>query len=208
MSDKKHPADRPNPVTPLACDTVFQGHYRVDRHRLRHQQYAGGEGAPISREVFERGHGVVVLPYDPARDRVALIEQFRIAPYIVGDRAWMIEAIAGLIDPGETPEDVARREAKEEAGLTLGKLVPMMRYYVSPGGTTETLVFFAAPTELPDGTGGLHGLDSEGEDIRVLLVDTGTALAMAEDGRIISGPAIAALQWLALHSERFIRPAG
>lgn len=209
MSDRKnHPAGRPNPVSLLARDTVFQGHYRVDRYRLRHQQYDGGDGPPISREVFERGHGVVVLPYDPVRDRVVLIEQFRIAPYAVGDPPWMIEAIAGLIDDGEAPEDVARREAREEAGLSLDRLVRIMRVYVSPGGTTETLTLFAAPIDLPDGTGGVHGLAAEGEDIRVLLLDADAALAMIEDGRITAAPAVLALQWLALNRAEFGHKAG
>ena len=203
-----HPADRPNPVTLLRRETAFQGHYRVDRYRVRHALYDGGEGKPISREVFERGHGVCVLPYDPARDRVVLIEQFRIAPYVVGERAWLVEAIAGVIDPGETPAAVARREALEEAGLELGTLEPIARYYVSPGGTSETLTLFCAPGPLPDGVGGVHGLEAEGEDIRVLAIPFTEAMAMVADGRIVAGPAIVALQWLALNRARLRGASG
>lgn len=106
--------------------------------------------AEIRREVFERGHGVCVLPYDPAGDRLVLIEQFRVAPYVCGDRAWLVEVIAGVIDAGEAPEDVARREAKEEAGLTLDRpLERIGRFYSSPGAMSETLTLFCAPGPCP-----------------------------------------------------------
>lgn len=208
MTDR-HPADRPDPVTLIRRETPFQGHYRVDRYTLRHDLYRGGKGKEISREVFERGHGVCVLPYDPASDRLVLIEQFRVAPFACDERAWMIEVIAGLIDPGETPEAVARREAKEEAGLDLtGPLERMCRFYVSPGGTTETLVLYCAPGPLDDGHGGVHGLDEEGEDIRVLAMTFDEAMAMMADGRIIAGPAIVSLQWLALNRARLRGESG
>ncbi|MEQ9638804.1 MAG: NUDIX domain-containing protein [Alphaproteobacteria bacterium] len=201
MSD--HPADRPDAVTLLGREPLHDGHFQMNRYHLRHATYAGDRSVEIRREVFERGHGVCVLPYDPVSDRLVLIEQFRIAPYICEEPAWLIEVIAGVIDPGETPEDVARREAEEEAGVTLaGPLEPISRFYVSPGGTSETLILFCASGPLPDGVGGVHGLAEEGEDIRVLVPTFDQAMTMLAEGRIVVGPAIVSLQWLALNRDR------
>ena len=99
--------------------TVFQGHQRVDVYRLRHSLYRGGMGAEIRREVIDRGHAILVLPYDPVRDEVVLIEQFRMGPFVRGDRPWCLEVVAGIIEDGEALEDVVRREAREEAGIEL-----------------------------------------------------------------------------------------
>ncbi len=198
-----HPADRPDAVTLLGREPLYDGHYRMNRYHLRHASYGGDKMVEIRREVFERGHGVCVMPYDPASDRLVLIEQFRIAPYVCDEPAWLIEVIAGVIDPGETPEAVARREAQEEAGIELaGPLEPISRFYVSPGGTSEMLTLFCAPGPIGPDDGGVHGLPEEGEDIRVLVPTFDEAMAMLAAGRIVVGPAIVSLQWLALNRER------
>jgi len=114
--------------------TSFQGYFRIERYRFRHKLFAGGWSGEISREVFERGHAVAVLPYDPERDAVLLIEQFRIGALAGGMPAWQIEVIAGIIDEGETPEAVARREAQEEARCEILDLLPIYHYLASPGG--------------------------------------------------------------------------
>lgn len=202
-----HPADHQQPVELIERERVFDGYFKIDRYRLRHALFRGGAGPAITREVFERGHAVCVLPYDPARDRVLLIEQFRVAPFVCGERAWLIEVVAGIIEPGETAPEVARREAREEAGLQLDELIPMFRCYASPGGSTETMQHYAALTDLPDETGGVHGLEGEAEDIRVFTMRLDEALAAIEAGRIISAPAILALQWLGLNRDRLRRAA-
>ncbi|MEZ0197918.1 NUDIX domain-containing protein, partial [Pseudomonas qingdaonensis] len=96
----------------------FQGFYKLDKLRLRHELFAGGMGREISRELFVRHDAVCVLPYDPARDEVVLIEQFRVGALDKVANPWLIEMVAGLIDKDEQPEEVAHREAEEEAGLT------------------------------------------------------------------------------------------
>ncbi|HZD25669.1 MAG TPA: NUDIX domain-containing protein [Alphaproteobacteria bacterium] len=194
----------PRKVELLSRETVFQGHYRVDRYRLRHSQFAGGLGPEISREVFERGHAVAVLPYDPVRDEVVLLEQFRVAPYACGDEAWMLEIVAGLTEPGEALEDVARRETQEEAGLALQALKPVARYYTSPGAVTEHVTVYAGRVDAA-GAGGIHGLDHEGEDIRVTVVPASEALEMLEAGRFRNSPALIAMQWFALNREALRR---
>ncbi|MGH8483208.1 MAG: NUDIX domain-containing protein, partial [Pseudomonas sp.] len=115
----------------------FKGFYQLDRVRLRHELFAGGMGREISRELFVRHDAVCVLPYDPQRDEVVLIEQFRVGALGKVDNPWLIELVAGLIDKDEQPEEVAHREAVEEAGLTFSALWPMTRYFPSPGGSDE-----------------------------------------------------------------------
>lgn len=191
-------------VEEIARETLHKGWYRLDRFRLRHRTFAGGWSETISREVFIPGDSVVVLPYDPGRDAVVLVEQFRIAPYSHGDNPWMIETVAGRIKPGETPEDVARREAQEEAGCTLDELVRIGAHYPSPGAVDEFIHLYCGMTDSA-GLGGLHGLEEEHEDIAVLVVSFAEAMAGMQSGLIVSGPLMLALQWLALYKDRFHR---
>jgi ADP-ribose pyrophosphatase len=180
--------------------TLFQGYFRLDLYRFRHRLFAGGWTDEVRREVFERGHAVVVLPYDPERDAVVMIEQFRIGAAAAGMPMWQLEVIAGIIDDGETPEAVARREAREEADCEILDLVPIYHYLASPGGTSESVRLFCGRVD-SRGLGGVHGLPHEHEDIRVEVVPYAEARARLDGGRIGNAPAIIALQWLALHRE-------
>lgn len=180
--------------------TPYKGYFRIDRYRLRHRKHDGGWTRDIVREVFERGHAVGVLLYDPALDSVLLIEQFRVGAYAAGMDAWQIEAVAGIIDEGETPEQVAVREAKEEAGCTVTDLVPICKYLVSPGGATETCALFCGRTDL-SAAGGHHGLHEEDEDIRAFVLPVGDALRLLDDGKVANAVTVIALQWLALHRD-------
>lgn len=180
--------------------TVFQGYFRIDRYRLRHRKHDGGWTGEVVREIFERGHAVAVLLYDPDHDTVALIEQFRPGALAAGWQPWLIEIVAGIVEKGETPEQVARREALEEAGCVVGELIPVVRYLVSPGGTSETCEILCGRVDTTH-MGGLHGLDSEHEDIRVVVVPATEAIAMVGDGRMVNAAGIIALQWLALNRD-------
>jgi ADP-ribose pyrophosphatase len=185
--------------------TAHQGFFRVDRYRLRHRLHDGGWGPIIEREVIERRPAAGVLLYDPDRDAVVLVEQFRLPAHLAGFAAWQVEIVAGLLDPGETAAEVARRETREETGLDpIGELVPMHRYLTSPGGTTETVSLFCARVESA-GAGGVHGLAEEGEDIRVLVLPYAEAMEMIREDRIANGLAIIALYWLAAHRDELRR---
>jgi ADP-ribose pyrophosphatase len=182
-------------------ETAFQGYFRIDRYRLRHRLFGGGWSTEISRELFERGHAVAVLPYDPRRDEVVLVRQFRVGPFAAGGEPWQIEIPAGIIDSGEAPEEVAGRELHEEAGLRLlGPLEHLMRCFVSPGGTSEYFELFAGPVDA-SAAGGVHGLESEGEDIQVLVWPFERAMESITRGIVTTAPAVIALQWLALNRE-------
>ena len=180
--------------------TVFQGYFRVDRYLLRHELHEGGWSGEIKREVFERGHAAGLLGYDPARDEVLLIEQFRIGAYAANYPSWVTEIVAGIIEDGESPEDVVRREIVEEAGCEVGELIPIADYLVSPGGTSETMTLFCGRVDLKD-AGGIHGLDHEQEDIRVLAMPRKEAVKRLRERRIKNSMTIIALQWLELNHE-------
>lgn len=179
----------------------YRGYFRIDRYRLRHRLFAGGWSGQIEREVFERGHAVGVLPYDPAADAVVLIEQFRIGALVAGMEPWLIEVVAGIIEESETPEEVARRETLEEAGLEIRALMPMCRYLVSPGGSSESVRLYCARVD-SRGAGGIHGLAEENEDIRVEVVPFDKALRLLDEGRVANSVSVIALQWLGLHRDR------
>lgn len=192
----------PDAVDLESKDVAFKGHFRVDRWRLKHRLYAGGWGKTIMREVLERGSAVAVLPYDPLRDEVVLIEQFRIGALAHQDKEpWLLEIVAGVIEAGETPEDVARRETLEECGATVSALEPMPHYYPSPGGCSEFLWMYCGRIDAT-GIGGIHGLEEEGEDIRVEVVSFDAAMRALDQGRVRSSPGVVGLLWLALNRPR------
>ena len=179
---------------------AFQGYFRVGRYFFRHSLFGGGQSPVISREVFERGHAAAVLPYDPRRDEVVLIRQFRAGAYVAGHHPWCWEAVAGIIEEGETPDMVVRREAIEEAGLKIGDSIPIHTLLLSPGAMSETCALFLGRVDAA-AAGGVFGLESEGENILVKVVPFGEARAMLDRGEIENAAAVVALQWLALHRE-------
>jgi ADP-ribose pyrophosphatase len=182
----------------LGRDVAYQGFFRIDRYRLRHRLFAGGWSAELTREVFERGRAVGVLLYDPARDAVVLVEQFRLPAHLAGFSAWQLEIVAGLVDhDGESEVDVARREALEEADIVLdGEIVPMHRFLTSPGGTTETVSIFCARVDSAK-AGGVHGLADEHEDIKVVVKSFRETMRLLRAGEIENVFTLAALYWLA-----------
>ncbi|HKS14679.1 MAG TPA: NUDIX domain-containing protein [Pseudomonas sp.] len=190
----------PQAVEIVERANCFQGFYKLDRVRLRHELFAGGMGREISRELFVRHDAVCVLPYDARRDEVVLIEQFRVGALGKVENPWLVELVAGLIDKDEQPEEVAHREAQEEAGLTFDALWPMTRYFPSPGGSDEFVHLYLGRCS-SEGAGGLHGLEEEGEDIRVRVWPFEDALQAVRDGRIANAATIIALQWLALNRD-------
>lgn len=198
MTDTFKPG--PDAIDVIEREVCFRGFYRLDRLRLRHRQFSGQMGPELSRELFVRHDAVCVLPYDPQRDEVVLIEQFRVGAMEKSQNPWMLELVAGLIDKAEEPEEVARREAVEEADLTLTSLWPITAYYPSPGGSDEFVHLFVGRCTA-EGAGGVHGLAEEGEDIRVHVLSFADALAALREGRIINAAAIIALQWLALNRD-------
>ena len=181
-------------------ERVFDGFYKMDRFRVQHELFKGGTSPEIVREVMIRPDAVCVLLFDPRRNQLVFIEQFRIAGSFHGD-PWLFELVAGLIDTQETPEQVARREAIEEAGLELGRIEKICEYLPSPGGSNEKVFLYIAEVD-SSAAGGVHGLEEEGEDIKVHVLTVEDALAALTSGKINNAAGIMALQWLQLHRTR------
>ena len=182
----------------------FDGYFQIDRYTVQYRRFEGGWSEPHTREVFERGHAVAVILYDPDRDELVFVEQFRIGAYSAITTTpwwndadfspWLIECVAGIIDEGETPESVARREAIEEAGCKIEELVPIQRILVTPGACSETLFLYCGKVDSSQ-VEGIHGLDEEHEDIRVIKLSAPVAFEWLEAGKFQHSGTTVALRW-------------
>ena len=178
---------------------VWSGHYAMRRLTLQHRLFAGTWSGPIVREIFERGDAVAVLPYDPQSDSLVMIEQFRPGAMRGDDSPWMLELVAGVVESGETDEDVVHREAMEEAACELSQLEPIATVFPSAGACSEQVRLFCG--RVSRAIGELHGLQEEGEDILVHSVPREQALQMLRDDQIPNGHTLIALQWLQIHGD-------
>jgi len=188
-------------------ETVFQGFFRMDKLWLTHPRFDGREMPVFTRELFIRGDATCVLPYDPVRDEVVLLEQFRLGALGRDQSPWLLELVAGMNEEGESPEQVARREGQEEAGLVFHDLSKICDYLVSPGGSTEMIHLFCGLIST-ENAGGLYGIEHEHEDIRAHVLGAGEAIGMMEAGQVNNAAGIIALQWLAMNRDRLRREAG
>ncbi|MGB0288774.1 NUDIX domain-containing protein [Aequoribacter sp.] len=184
----------------LEQDWVFRGYFGVRQVILRHRKFDGSWSEAITRELFERGDAVAVLPYDVARDELILIEQFRPGALNDGGSPWMLELIAGVVEPDESDSEVAHREALEEAGCTLDKIELIASFYPSAGACTEQIRCFVGRVDSAPERG-VFGLDEEHEDIKVHRVSCEQAFAMLHDNKVNNGHTLIALQWLALNHQ-------
>lgn len=193
----------PDRVEVLERRQPYAAFFSVEELDLRHRLNDGGWSGQMTRAVWNSGDAAVVLPWDPVRDRVLLIDQFRAGPLFRGDpQPWLLETIAGRIDAGETPEQAARREALEEAGVLLGDLIAGPAHYPSPGTFCEFLYLFVGIADLPDGIAGIGGVESEQEDIRSHIVARGELMRMLRTGQIVNGPLLILALWLDAEAER------
>lgn len=196
-------------VTVHSREQPFAGFFSIEVARLSHSRFDGATSPVLRREVFLSGDAVTVLPYDPRRDRVLVIEQLRMGPLGRGDPfPWQVEAIAGRIDSGESPEDCARREAVEEAGLQLGRLEKVGEYYPSPGAVSEYIYSYVAICDLPDGVAGIFGAASEAEDIRGFLLTHAELMAAMARGEVTNAPLALTAYWLDRERDRLRQNAG
>lgn len=177
--------------------------FAVQEDDLSFPKFDGGHSPVVSRAAFVGGDAVTVLPYDPVSDEILLIRQFRYGAYVRGDRQpWCAEPIAGRIDPGETPEEAARREALEEAGLEVTKLYPVARYYPSPGVLSEFLFSFVAPVDLSGVDRRVQGVETEAEDIQSRVISLDHLMQMIATGEADTGPLVLTAYWLAANRDR------
>jgi len=182
----------------LDQQTLYDDRYKLIRYTLKHKLFQGGFTQPFQRDVFARLSSTAILPYDPARDEVVLIEQFRAPMLSLGEHPWLMEIVAGVCDTNESPREVAIREAQEEAGCSIGAAHLICEYLPSPGVCNEVVYLFCGKTDTQN-IGGIHGLTEENENIRACVVPFEEAFGFIAQGRIKTSPAILALQWLKLN---------
>lgn len=177
---------------------VFEGYHRVGEYHFRHSSLCGGADILMDREVFHCGQHACVLPYDPRRGEIVLVRQFRAGTYVAGRHPWTWELVGGVIEKGETAEEVVHREAVEEAGISLKALIPIYQVMACPGAMSETRTMFLGRADTRQ-AGGVFGVDVENENILAEPKSLAAAIEMMERGEILDLTCIAALQWLILH---------
>ncbi|MCB2262131.1 MAG: NUDIX domain-containing protein [Candidatus Thiosymbion ectosymbiont of Robbea hypermnestra] len=185
----------------LARERCFSGFLRLARYRLRHSLFAGGWSPIIARERLEYLNSAAAILYDAGRDQLVMIEQFRIGALEHGHGAWTLEPVGGILKPGEDARELVRREAMEEAGCRISDLEPIGAYHVSPGTAADRVRLFCGRVDAAS-AGGIHGLSEEGEDTRVIVLDTEQAKRELYSGRIDTSIAIIATQWLLMNRDR------
>ena len=181
-----------------ARETALDTFLRVDRLRLRHELFGGGFSDTMTRELLLRPRAVGVLLFDPVLENVVLVRQIRIGMLDEGQDPWLLELVAGMVESGEQPQEVAARESLEEADLAPQNLVQISEYYNSPGISNERITLFCGRVDSA-GAGGVFGLADEHEDIEVVVLDVEEAVSLVEAGKIHNAMTIIALQWLQLH---------
>jgi ADP-ribose pyrophosphatase len=184
----------------LDSQAVYRGFLKLNRYRLRHELFQGGESESLVRERLEGLRAASVLLYDPRLDQVVLVEQFRIGALGRESRPWVLETVGGYVPEGEADEAVARREAMEEANCVIGRIERICEFMVSPGISIDRIVLFCGEVDSSVATG-VHGLDHEGEDIRVVVMAADDAIGELYRGRANSTSILIALQWLAMNRE-------
>lgn len=184
----------------LKEETLYKGFFKLKRVHFKHKLFAGGESGVVTRELLVKGAASAVIAYDPIKDAVILVEQVRIGAYQPqsSQSPWLLELIAGMVEEGEKPEEVALRESEEEAGVQVTDLQHCLSVWDSPGGVIERIHLFVGKVDSTQAKG-IHGLAEENEDIRVHVVSRETAYQWVNEGKIDNGIAVLGLQWLQLN---------
>lgn len=177
--------------------------FAVDDLRLRHERFDGTMSDVLDRGILVAADAAIVLPYDPARDCVLLVEQVRMGPIGRGDPTqWQLEPIAGRVDPGETPEQAAEREAQEEAGVSLSRLIKIAEVYPTPGTSTEFYYIYLGLADLPETITGIGGLATEAENIRSHLLSFDDLMDRVARFDVANAPLALAAYYLSHHRDR------
>lgn len=185
----------------IGCTTVYTGFLRLAQYRLRAQFPLSAPEEILYRERIEGLRSAAVLPFDPVRERIVLVKQFRVGALAAPEGAWLLEPPGGMVDAGESPETAAKREAWEETGCRIGDLVPMFRCHTSPGFSDERVDLYCGRVDSSSvpAVGGRHG---EGEWTEVVTLDLDAAIRDLGRGQLTAATLIIAVQWLALNRQQ------
>lgn len=189
-------------IETLARAHPYDGFHSVETRTLRHRRFDGSWSVPVDRAVFRATDAVTVLPYDPVTDRLLVVEQIRLGPLIQGDPApWLLEPVAGMIDAGETDIEAARRETLEEAGVTLGDLHLVARYYPTPGGVAQVLHSYVGIADLQSEGGWTGGHAGEDEDIHAHVISYAQGVELLRAGDMANAAMLVSMQWLMMQRD-------
>ncbi len=181
----------------------YDGFFKLDTVALRFERFDGNMSERVSRTVFERGDSVAVLLYDPQRNTVVLVEQFRYPAYVrEGGDGRLLEVVAGTVERDRSPEAVARVELLDEAGYAVDELEYLSTFYPSPGACTERIFLYLGYVSAAGRAGPGGGTPGSDEDIRVHEISLDKALQLVEEGSIRDAKTIIALQYLALRGRQ------
>ncbi|MFC0180699.1 ADP-ribose diphosphatase [Thorsellia kenyensis] len=201
MSKFPKPSFTRDDIEIIKEETVFKGFFTMKKYHFKHALFNGGVSQLVQREILERGHAAILIPYDPILDKVVLIEQVRFAALETSQSPWLFEMVAGMVEEGESIEEVARREAEEEAGLDVGRVYPSLSYLASPGGMNERLTILVGEVDSTKAQG-VYGLSHENEDIKVHVVSREQAYEMVNNGLIDNAGSVISLLWLQLNYQK------
>lgn len=186
-------------VRQIEEQTGYAGFYRLRRLTIEHERYDGRMTPPLVREVVERSDVAAALLYDPARDAVVMVEQFRAGPYAAGQPPWLIDIVAGRIMADQSPEETIAREIMEEAGVRSFAMNPIGCYYTAPHISSERVHLYCVHVD-SSRIAGTQGIAEEGEDIRPVVFGRPEALRLVET-HTLSLWAGLTLRWLADQSQ-------
>jgi ADP-ribose pyrophosphatase len=182
----------------LESHLLYEGHLRLLKYQLRYRLFAGGWSEAVIRELFQSHHAVGVLLFDPSRDEIVLVEEFRLGALEKTGNPWLLELVAGVIEQGEAVQEVALRESQEEAGCQVIDLFPIYEYWTSPGISTGKFTLFCGRVDTTN-AGGIFGLAHEHEDIRAHVFPKQFVYDALKTGEIKNAATIIAVQWLQLN---------
>lgn len=200
----KKPALSRSDVNITRRERVWEGFFKLDNLKLKHALFNGGWSAEFTREILDKGHGAAAIVYDPAQDLIGLVEQFRVGALESEHGPWCLEVVAGMIEEGETPEDVIRRELIEEAGIEADSIHPITQYYSTPGGCSEVIHLFCALADLTNKEG-VFGLEYENEDIYFHTLPANEVFATMYNSKVNNAASLIALQWLQINREKLTK---
>jgi len=182
--------------------TVYEGFFCLKKFELQYERFDGKLSQPVTLECVERGDAVAVLLYDPHRDELVLIRQFRIGSHLAGDGGWTLEIVAGSSKDPANNQIEAQREVEEETGWQLQRLLPITSYFLSPSGSSEKIHLYYGEIDSQNPTSAGGGVEAEVEDIQTVVLTYDEAMEQINSSKISSATVILALQWLTANRQR------
>ncbi len=186
----------------ISNKNIYNGFFKMNEITLKYKKYDGTWSNEIKRELFGGAQVSAVLPYDPLKKEIVLIQQFRPGTISKNINNYLDEIVAGIIDPGESPETTARRECLEETGCEVKKIIPVQGYFPAPGSSESFYHLFVAEIESFEGER-IMGLKTENEDILVKSYKINEIQEKLRKCEILNGLTLIALQWFFLNINKF-----